>query len=275
MSDSPGGGGSAGNVSSLHTGGGGLNPIAVVRYAPTLRIAIPAGGEVRIRQDGRIPYYASLNAAPDTLEIRTDVWPEWMLVAGDQLRLAKLERLSNPGFEEIEDTQFHYIIRREMRYSMTSISASAFTLQAFAESVRHHARLDNQCSATVAGSIHQTLIRSFKCNNKDSRAWRDGLSRLFGLRNAAVHPWASFNPPLRHPFFNVFLEQRFVDFRVEAANDWLDFVKSLVGELLKQPRVGNPRFVEWSKEMSARLSALESDTESAKSSETIRWSGVL
>ncbi len=228
-------------------------------YAPKIQIALPAGGEVRFRQDGRIPYYASLDAAPDTLEIRTDVWPEWMLVAGDQLRLAQLERLSNPGFDEIEDAPFYSVIRREMRYSMTSISASAFTLEAFAASVRHHARLDIQHCKTVAGSIHQTLIRSFHCNNKDSQSSRDGLDRLFGLRNAAVHPWASFNPPLRHPFFNVFLEQRFVDFRVEAANDSLDFSKSLVGELLKQPRPRNPRFVEWSEEMSVRLSTLDSD----------------
>src|SRR6202521_3864020 len=70
-----------------------------------------------------------------TAELRSDTWHHWLKIAREHADLAAVARAHNPGV--LAAPEFNEAVIREFLASLVSVSASAFTMEAFLHSVGH------------------------------------------------------------------------------------------------------------------------------------------
>lgn len=189
-------------------------------------------------------------ASIERVELRTDMWPHWLRIAITEMESAHAARASNPGMGRPGDNQneFSRALLREMRHSMTSICASAFAFEAFANSVVHNyprAATASTPKNGAAGRVHQILLRGFKLSNDGSRAVRKTLQQVFDLRNKAVHSSAAFAQAVRHPVFPAAFEPRQVMYSVESASAACRSARDVLDQLPGLRRPGDGDWAAW------------------------------
>ncbi len=172
-----------------------------------------------------------------------DVWPSWLAIAKQQRDLARVARDSNPGTQG-DPNEFGDAMKAEHRAAMVSMTAAAFTMEAFASSVHHFMPASKVGARSADARIHQTLCRTFRFSNTQSKLFRTTLQQVFRFRDRAVHPPATFAEPVGHPYFRVGMERSSVIFRVENAETSCAFVHQVVWHCLHKPR-GSDEFEAW------------------------------
>jgi hypothetical protein len=192
------------------------------------------------------------------VEIRVDVWPMWIEISAAQRNLATQARAENPG---VDNPEFGESLRIEAKRAMTSIAASAFAMEAFAASVKHHrpdiaADVATDLADSTDGKIHQVWTRAAHFSNETSKSSRDGLSQIFRLRDQAVHPSAGWEEAVRHPDFPTGVERRFVMYRASNAVIASQFATSMIYHVASHPRGINPDWLAWCAVVVAEMEAL-------------------
>jgi hypothetical protein len=200
-----------------------------------------------------------LNGVPsmERIELRTDIWPQWLVIARDEMELARAARDANPGMTGDEDSEFSKLLQREMRHSMTSICAIAFAFEAFANSVVHNlpeAANSVLPKTSAARRVHEIMRSGFKMSNKGSSAVAKTMREIFVLRNKAVHSSAAFAQPVQHPVFPAGFEPRLIMYRVENAETAYKFARDVLEQLPARARGSNAEWLAWCETIPVMLS---------------------
>lgn len=227
-------------------------------------VRFPDRGQLRIEG---ITYDANDNTMRQgSITVRSDVWPQWLKIAGDELAAARAARESNPGLDG--GTDFDRAILSEYRSSMVSICAVAFTFEAFTNSVAEYCpnvrggkrlpAFDNHCERRAATArFHQIWLRAFRFSNVNSAKTKKTLEQVFALRNEAVHASAEFVEPINHATYPVALERKFLVYTVENADIAYRLAVDALAHLLGHPRGDDSEWTEWCNAMSERLQLMQ------------------
>lgn len=236
------------------------------------------GVGVRLLEDGQIRLdsfaYNADDAAlhPGRVTVRSEVWPQWLITAREELASARDARDANPGLDAV--SEFDNAVLHEYRSAMICICAVAFTLEAFTNSVvaryphvqRPSIVRSNGGQSSAAARHHQIWTGAFRLTNTNSANTKNTLKQIFALRNAAVHASADFVDPVGHPVFRVALEGRFVTYTVENATDAYMAAVDALEHLLGRPRGEAPEWLAWCAAMSTRLTTINSPPLTASTS---------
>ncbi|WP_147394403.1 hypothetical protein [Arthrobacter cheniae] len=191
---------------------------------------------------------------PGRITVRTEVWPHWLTIAGEELAAAGSARESNPGRDSSLESDL--AILREYRKAMMSICTTAFTLEAFTNAVesrcpkfetRNRSRQANlgYRRQSASARCHQVWTHAFCMSNTNSAATKTTLNQIFALRNEAVHPPAKFFEPVMHQAFRMGFERRFAIYTVENAEAAYKTSVDALIHLLERPRGDNANWLEW------------------------------
>ena len=194
------------------------------------------GGDLRIRglQLVFTPEGDLIPSSP-TVEMRTDIWPEWLLIARDATGRAKAARESNPG--PTGGSEFQAAVENEMREGLVAITAAAVALEAFYYSVVFQVPEAANQSQSAAARIHQALCRAFRMTNDESKTSRGILRQLVPLRNSAVHPSAEWAAPALHETFKTSMSPYLVNSRHENARNATNAAAGIINHCLRNPRL--------------------------------------
>lgn len=174
-------------------------------YNLNAKIYGDAGLEIRmVMRKVRVetPLGIGRTALPE-LQVRKDIWADWLHDAIDaaadassaaDLPTEQLVASNVPGGGPL---------RREMRLSMRSITAVAFTLDGLYAAVKARAGEHPDQAIWSARDrpparykqAFETLRYHLKLSASDASAVRALFKRSFELRDVAVHPTAKFRPP--------------------------------------------------------------------------------
>jgi len=134
-------------------------------------------------------------------------------------------------------------LMRECRAGMVAISAAAFALDNFYSIVQRFCpgftelRKEFERAGTARhAQISETLRRTFQVRSEEERRLRATIQEIFKFRDWAVHPPAEFRDPIRHDFFDVGVEWRFVAFRAANAVAATRNSTSLIDQCVNSPR---------------------------------------
>lgn len=220
-------------------------------------------GQLRI--DG-ITYDANDDAVRlGNITVRSDVWPQWLTIAGDELAAARAAREANPGLDG--GTEFDRAVLNEYRSAMVSICAVAFTFEAFTNSVAVYCpnahggeripNIDNCERQSASARFHQIWVRAFRLSNINSANTKKTLEQVLALRNEAVHASAEFVEPVNHATYPVALERRFLIYTVENADISYRLAVDALAHLLARPRGDDSEWTAWCTAMAARLRLMQ------------------
>ncbi|MUK01632.1 hypothetical protein GM708_06635 [Vibrio cholerae] len=198
------------------------------------------------------------------MTVRSEVWPQWLTIARDELASARVARDSNPG--PIADASFDKALLYEYRSAMVCICAVAFMLEAFSNSVAVRYPSHSQATSPTAegnqlsasARCHQIWTSAFRLTNVNSANTKKTLEQIFKARNAAVHASAGFVDPVQHPVYQVALEGRYVTYTVENASSVYTAAIDALDHLLDHPRGGTAEWSAWCEAMRTRLGGIVS-----------------
>jgi hypothetical protein len=180
-----------------------------------------------------------------TLQLQWDMYPAWIDVARVESERAKAARLANPGPDG--DADFVESLYLEMKHSMMCISAVAFALEAFSNSVRvNYASVGApRAKRSAAARVQETLTSAFRVPNHLSKNMRATMRDVFDIRNRAVHPPIGFVDPVMHPDWPIAVEPSFARFSSANAATALTALERLLPYLLANPRPGSEDWSLW------------------------------
>lgn len=175
-----------------------------------------SGFAIRVDENGE------LKLDIPTVNLRLDTLGHWLEIAMDHLAAAKL---ADARLEEVRDSGSGALdFEPVFKSSMQAIVASATFFEAVYAASRDRMPPGRQAQLSADGSgarrsgqVTEQLKRAFGLKPRHVDQLRDLLSRLYVLRDAAVHPSASFAPSEAHPQFGVFVEQRFARYTFPVA----------------------------------------------------------
>lgn len=191
-----------------------------------------------------------------SMQLRTDMWPQWLVIAKDEMHRARAAREANPGMNGQDDAVFSKLLQREMRHSMTSICAIAFAFEAFANSIVQNLPDAAQYvmpESSAATRVHLILRSGFKIGNQGSKAVARALKEIFLFRNKAVHSSAAFADAVKHPVFPAGFEPRMLMYRVENAETAYAFARDVLDQLPPLARGTSTDWLAWCEIIPAML----------------------
>lgn len=182
-------------------------------------------------------------------ELRTDTFHHWLQIAAQASDDAEDARIAAVEAERDDDEVFNRALEREFRASMIAVAAAAFAIDAFYGSVLQHAPDTKVEASTRDGAIFETLKRAFSLGATEQAALRERLRVIFRLRDDAVHPPAAWVTPAWHPAFNLGMEPRFVNYRVENAINAQLRARRLIWSCLRSPKPKHADLATWCEEL--------------------------
>jgi hypothetical protein len=185
-----------------------------------------------------------LTSSPIITELRTDTFHHWLKISEEESKTAEAGRCValKAG---TDDGAFDAGLESEFRASMTAIAAAAFAVDAFFASVIQHAPTARVTAGSRDASIFETLKQGFLLSTAQQKALREPLRVMFRLRDEAVHPPATWVEPARHPIFNLGMEPRFVNYRLENAQNAQLLARKLIAVCLRCPKPEHEDLAEW------------------------------
>ena len=172
------------------------------------------------------------------------------------------EHDANPGFGQNPGFGDH--LNGEMRHAMMSISAAAFTFEAFANSVVHQLpslapkagvrplrftnwrargaylrRAGTRRSPSRAALVRQTLGNAFTFSNALGKGLRVTLKEAFEFRNMAVHSPAGFVDPVMRDEYGIATEVRYARFTASNADVMVKNAYNIFRRALARPKHTN------------------------------------
>jgi hypothetical protein len=184
-------------------------------------------------------------------ELRADTFHHWLQIAADARESAEAARVSAMEAERDDNATFNEALEREFRASLTAIAAAAFAIDAFYASVLEHAPDTRVAADSRDAKIFESLKRAFQLSEAQRQALREPLRVIFRLRDEAVHPPAAWVEPVLHPIFNVGMETRFINYRVENANNAQLLAHKLIHVCLRNPKPTYTDLAEWCEALKA------------------------
>lgn len=219
-----------------------ITTVTMVFVIEGMNLRIPAGGFV-VDRDG----------ASARVELSIDMWPYWVDIAMDQVLLAHSAREQLlAAITDGDGNAKGKALIEECKASMVAISACAFAIEAFYDSVTERTTIQPSLAEAWKTSkparharIHQTFARAFLLTNERSKEIRHSLQQIFNFRNQSVHPSAAFTAPTLHPILNVGVERRFCLFRLENAHSVTKHSIAQIRHLVERPRSAKAEMMEW------------------------------
>lgn len=178
-------------------------------------------------------------------ELRADTFHHWLQVAAQASDDAEAARTAAVNLERDDHETFNRGLEREFRTSMVAVAAAAFAIDAFYGSVLQHAPGTKVRARSRDGAIFETLKRAFSLSAAQQAVLREPLRVIFRLRDDAVHPPAAWVEPAWHPVFNVGMEPRFVNYRVENAINAQLLARKLIWSCLRSPKPEHADLATW------------------------------
>lgn len=219
-----------------------------------LGVTVPTQADFQLA-DISLTFAEDGSLADSTMQprIRMDLWPEWLHIARDAAVRAAAARASNPG-PRADGAEFGDALMEELRASMTALAAYGAALHSFVSGTLHHAPAARpKVPPSPKGTgwfVHQTLIRAYVMPPGFKRK---ALTPVFGLRDHALHPAATFLNVVRHPDFPISTHPAIVEFRPSNATNGFNFTRSVIAYCAEHPREAFPDLVPWCGRIPDRL----------------------
>lgn len=216
-------------------------------------VTLPRGGQFKLT-NVTIPLDGD---ASIEYQVRSELWHHWLLIAEGAAVACRAARDANSGPDD--GPAFGRLLESEMRHAMLAFCASAAALEAFTASLvviepkTCPPRPKEGKKTPAYAKTFETIRRGFTLLPSGLPGLRDGLRQMFELRNAALHPPSGFVTPGLHPAFNVAIDTRMLQFRVENAEQAPLLARHVIRSLVtsKGPRFKTVR--EWAKSQAALL----------------------
>jgi hypothetical protein len=192
-----------------------------VRLTTGSDIRIPAGAlRISIGEDGKP------TMDPIIPQLRTDMWPHWLLEAVDAVPAARsaadeVSRLA--AVPERDEAALDLALSAELRATMRAITASAFAVDSFYSSVKARSPAHPHAEAWRAhrtprhAQVYETIRYSLKLRNPGAREVRERIKKLFQFRDWAVHPGSQFRSPILRADVDSGVDWHFMVFRADNA----------------------------------------------------------
>jgi hypothetical protein len=229
-----------------------------VRFTAGSDLRIPAGAiRISIGSDGQ-PVMDPL-----VPQLRTDMWPHWLLeavvAAGDATDAAS-QVATLCAAPERDEEALDLALSAELRASMRAITSCAFAVDAFYASVKARSPAHPHAGKWVENrtprhvQVFETIRYHLKLRNPGASKIGQGVKELFRFRDWAVHPGSRFREPIHRDDVNAGVDWHFMAFRapnaVGAVVNTVMSMETLVacllrgGEDLRQNHPGSLRAME-------------------------------
>lgn len=192
-----------------------------VRFTMGSDIRIPEGAlRISVGEDGRA------TAAPITPQLRTDMWPHWLLEAVEAApaaRSAAAEVARIGADPDRDEAALDHALSAELRATMRAITASAFAVDSFYSAVRSrspghpHAQAWREHRTPRHAQVYETIRYSLKLRNPGAGEVRERIKELFRFRDWAVHPGSQFRDPILRADIDSGVDWHFMVFRADNA----------------------------------------------------------
>ncbi len=192
-----------------------------VRLTMGSDIRIPDGAlRISVGEDGRV------TADPLVLQLRTDVWPHWLLEAVEAVpaALSAAGEVTRIGADpDRDEAALDLALSAELRATMRAITASAFAVDSFYSAVRSrspghpHAEAWREHRTPRHAQVYETIRYSLKLRNPGAGEIRERIRELFRFRDWAVHPGSQFRDPILRADIDSGVDWHFMVFRADNA----------------------------------------------------------
>ncbi|HEY3179357.1 MAG TPA: hypothetical protein VGL25_10805 [Casimicrobiaceae bacterium] len=150
------------------------------------------------------------------------------------------------------DANAFALLEQEFTDAMQAVAAAAFALDAFYACVKEHAPVPDEVReawrknrTSRAAQLAEAFRLAFRMDEMSFRIIRDRIGQIFKCRDIAVHPPGTLSEPVLHPRMNVAIEQRFVIFSTENAQNSAASALSIVAQLIRIPKPDNAALGEY------------------------------
>lgn len=192
-----------------------------VRVTTGADLRIPAGA-LRISIGGQ----GEPAMDPVVPQLRTDMWPHWLLEAVDAAQVARsaasdVARLGAAA--ERDEDALDVALSAELRASMRAITASAFAVDAFYASVKARSPAHPHAEKWLVrrtprhAQVFETIRYHLKLRNPGAHEIRERIRELFRFRDWAVHPGSRFREPILRVDVDAGVDWHFMAFRGDNA----------------------------------------------------------
>jgi hypothetical protein len=193
---------------------------------------------------------ASVTAHPGGILITVSLWFIWLEVAVEQAISARRIR-ANMIQMQAEGKPIADLLNPEFEASVVAIAACAHSLDALYGSQVIPATARNQ-GQNRPGKIREALKRTFNTGPVNT-PWVPEFTRLFDLRDAAVHAGESPSVPELHPVAG-YTAKESVTYSKETAEHFVDFTLSVFRWCIDNPR---PSSAAWAASIAPLIDQLE------------------
>jgi hypothetical protein len=178
------------------------------------------------------------------IEVSLDTHPFWLEIAWTHLERARLAHQKLLAIWDSDDEKRKgRALEAEFAASMQCIVAVAVAMDAFYSAIRPHitipkSTLDAWRKKRTArhAQVYEVLRRGFRFGPQTGTLIKNGLKEVLEWRDRSVHPSAEAARPIAYPELGVGTEWRFVAYRHYNAQRAMNFVLSLIPQLLADPR---------------------------------------
>ena len=214
-----------------------------VRLTAGADLRLPAGAlRIKVGADGTV------SADPLVPQLRTDMWPQWLLEAVGAAQIARdsaaeVARLA--ALSDRDEEALDLALGSELRGSMRAITASAFAVDAFYASAKSRSPAHPNQDAWRANrtpryaQVFETLRYHLKLKPPGANQIRDRVEELFRFRDWAVHPGSRFREPVYRSDIDSGVDWHFAVFRgdngVAAVAKTASMMDALVATLVRGP----------------------------------------
>jgi hypothetical protein len=214
-----------------------------VRLTAGADLRLPAGAlRIKVGADGTV------SADPLVPQLRTDMWPQWLLEAVGAAQIARdsaaeVARLA--ALSDRDEEALDLALGSELRGSMRAITASAFAVDAFYASAKSRSPAHPNQDAWRANQtpryaqVFETLRYHLKLKPPGANQIRDRVEELFRFRDWAVHPGSRFREPVYRSDIDSGVDWHFAVFRgdngVAAVANTTSMMDALVATLPRGP----------------------------------------
>ncbi|MFI0374211.1 hypothetical protein ACH35V_40680 [Actinomadura sp. 1N219] len=217
-----------------------------------MTLRIPAGG-IRI----------SLNeekVSPIVAEVSLDTWDHWLDIANESLQQSKsAHTLLIQAIDNNSDNKKSSALEAEFKASLTSMSATAFAMDALYASIKERIPASNHPPTSQGKKtpryalVTEMIRRGFRLTNEQSQQLRKILKELYKFRDWAVHPPGDFRQPILHPDIDAGVEWRFIAYSASNAKKIYDAIMQVLTLLFQRVRPGFDDLEKWANACNSRL----------------------
>ena len=231
--------------------------MAGVRISQGMTVSI-SDLQVRIGPNGE------LEAGPIKLNVRFDVTPTWLQIAGANLAAAEEARENRKiaWAGEDEDAKSG-ALEAEFHASMQAIVAAAVCWEALYGILVGYVALPAELTQKWRANrisrhtqVAEVVRRAFKLKPNGVKTLRQNLKEIYRYRDLAIHPSGIVQEALHHPELQVGTEWRFVYFRASNAALSVACSAAMIWDLANNGEPSSEAIAKYQQTLRVRLTQL-------------------